>query len=78
MHANNLLSKINFDAYQKMCNDPQIASPWDHLVPIEEQREVASRILGVDYIELPDRGHFIQSYEFPELVANVIDKMTSQ
>jgi len=78
MHANNFLSKNNFDAYRKMCNGPRIASPSDHLVPIEEQREVASRISGVDYIELPGRGHFIRDYDFPELVANVIDKMTSQ
>ncbi|KAF9189955.1 putative hydrolase rbbp9 [Haplosporangium sp. Z 767] len=55
----------------------QFSSPSDHLVPIDEQRYVASKIPGIDYIELPNRGHFIQDCEFPELVAKVIKKMSS-
>ncbi|KAF9914627.1 putative hydrolase rbbp9 [Lobosporangium transversale] len=55
----------------------QFSSPDDHLVPIEEQREVASKILGIDYIELPERGHFIKNHHFPELVENVIRKMST-
>ncbi|KAK3845278.1 MAG: retinoblastoma binding protein 9-like protein [Linnemannia gamsii] len=55
----------------------QFASPSDHLVPIDEQRHVASKIAGVDYIELPNRGHFISERVFPELVANVIQKMST-
>ncbi|KAG0364444.1 Alpha/Beta hydrolase protein [Gamsiella multidivaricata] len=55
----------------------QFSSPSDHLVPIDEQRDVASKIAGVDYIELPGRGHFINDRDFPELVANVIQKMSS-
>ncbi|KAF9963518.1 putative hydrolase rbbp9 [Mortierella alpina] len=55
----------------------QFASPNDHLVPIEEQREVAGKISGIEYIELPGRGHFIRDRAFPELVANIIEKMTS-
>ncbi|KAF9908410.1 putative hydrolase rbbp9 [Linnemannia zychae] len=55
----------------------QFSSPSDHLVPIDEQREVASKIARVDYIELPNRGHFIRDRAFPELVANVIQKMST-
>ncbi|KAF9112877.1 putative hydrolase rbbp9 [Mortierella sp. AM989] len=55
----------------------QFSSPSDHLVPIEEQRDVASKIIGIEYRELPNRGHFIQDRHFPELVANVIQKMVS-
>ncbi|KAG9065635.1 putative hydrolase rbbp9 [Linnemannia hyalina] len=55
----------------------QFSSPSDHLVPIDEQRFVASKIVGIDYIELPNRGHFIRDRAFPELVANVIQKMSS-
>ncbi|CAO3564657.1 unnamed protein product [Mortierella alpina] len=55
----------------------QFASPTDNLVPIEEQRQVASKIPGVNYIELPNRGHFIRDTTFPELVANVVQKTTS-
>ncbi|KAF9202616.1 putative hydrolase rbbp9 [Haplosporangium sp. Z 27] len=55
----------------------QFSSPSDHLVPIAEQREVASKIIGVDYRELPNRGHFIQDRHFPELVDAVIQKMSS-
>ncbi|KAG0010524.1 putative hydrolase rbbp9 [Entomortierella chlamydospora] len=51
------------------------ASPSDHLVPIEEQREVASKIVGVEYRELPNRGHFIRDHQFPELVDNVVQRM---
>jgi predicted alpha/beta hydrolase family esterase len=54
-----------------------VASPSDHLVPIDEQRFIASKIAGIDYIELPNRGHFILDRVFPELVANVIEKMSS-
>ncbi|KAF8928219.1 retinoblastoma-binding protein 9 [Dissophora ornata] len=55
----------------------QFSSPSDKLVPIDEQRFVASKIAGVNHIELPGRGHFIRDREFPELVANVIHKMCS-
>ncbi|KAG0063810.1 putative hydrolase rbbp9 [Linnemannia elongata] len=55
----------------------QFSSPSDHLVPIDEQRFVASKIVGIDYIELPNRGHFIRDRTFPELVANVTQKMSS-
>ncbi|KAG0272555.1 putative hydrolase rbbp9 [Linnemannia exigua] len=55
----------------------QFSSPSDHLVPIDEQRDVASKIAGVDYIELPNRGHFIRDRFFPELVANVSQKMST-
>ncbi|GJJ76219.1 uncharacterized protein EMPS_08578 [Entomortierella parvispora] len=55
----------------------QFSSPSDHLVPIDEQRLVASKIAGVDYIELPGRGHFIRDHDFPELVTKVIQKMTT-
>ncbi|KAF9355504.1 putative hydrolase rbbp9 [Mortierella sp. AD094] len=54
----------------------QFSSPSDYLVPIEEQREVASKIIGIEYRELPNRGHFIRDRQFPELVENVIHKMT--
>jgi predicted alpha/beta hydrolase family esterase len=53
------------------------ASPSDHLVPIDEQRHVASKIAGIDYIELPNRGHFIRDRTFPELVAKVTQKMST-
>jgi len=46
-------------------------------VPIDEQRFVSSKISGIDYIELPNRGHFIHDREFPELVENVTQKMSS-
>ncbi|KAG0057469.1 putative hydrolase rbbp9 [Gryganskiella cystojenkinii] len=55
----------------------QFSSPSDHLVPIDEQRNVASMIAGVEYIELPGRGHFIRDRDFPELVAKVIKKMSA-
>ncbi|KAF9576512.1 putative hydrolase rbbp9 [Mortierella alpina] len=55
----------------------QFSSPNDPLVPIEEQRQVASKLSGVDYVELPGRGHFIHDRTFPELVANIIQKMIS-
>ncbi|KAG0202763.1 putative hydrolase rbbp9 [Mortierella sp. GBA30] len=68
----------NWDAISRNTNwITQFSSPSDHLVPIDEQRHVASKISGVDYIELPGRGHFIRDTDFPELVANVIQKMTS-
>ncbi|KAF9943251.1 putative hydrolase rbbp9 [Mortierella alpina] len=54
----------------------QFSSPNDPLVPIEEQRQVASKIPGIEYIELPRRGHFIHDREFPELVANIVENMT--
>ncbi|KAI1319097.1 putative hydrolase rbbp9 [Mortierella claussenii] len=53
----------------------QYSSPSDDLVPIAEQREVASKIAGVDYVELPDRGHFIRDRDFPELVESVARRM---
>ncbi|KAF9400981.1 putative hydrolase rbbp9 [Mortierella sp. AD011] len=53
----------------------QFSSPSDHLVPIEEQREVASKIMGIEYHELPNRGHFIRDQQFPELVDNVVQRM---
>ncbi|KAF9300114.1 putative hydrolase rbbp9 [Mortierella antarctica] len=69
----------DWDAISRNANwITQFSSPSDNLVPIEEQREVASRISGVDYIELPDRGHFIRDFDFPELVANVIENMTAE
>ncbi|KAF9172005.1 putative hydrolase rbbp9 [Mortierella sp. AD010] len=41
----------------------------------EEQREVASKIMGIEYHELPNRGHFIRDQQFPELVDNVVQRM---
>ncbi|KAF9988417.1 putative hydrolase rbbp9 [Modicella reniformis] len=58
------------------CWITQFSSSDDPLVPIEEQRTVASKIPGIEYIELQDRGHFNRSKVFPELVANVIQKMS--
>ncbi|KAF9586103.1 putative hydrolase rbbp9 [Lunasporangiospora selenospora] len=55
----------------------QFSSPSDRLVPIDEQRQVASKIAAVDYIELPGRGHFTRDIDFPELVENVIKKMAT-
>ncbi|KAF9935262.1 putative hydrolase rbbp9 [Linnemannia zychae] len=55
----------------------QFGNPNDPLVPIDEQRQVASKIAGIDYIELPNRGHFIRDRDFPELVANVMQKMST-
>ncbi|KAG0223099.1 putative hydrolase rbbp9, partial [Actinomortierella wolfii] len=45
----------------------QFSSPSDHLVPIEEQRSLSKHLAGVDYVELPNRGHFISDRVFPEL-----------
>ncbi|KAF9432454.1 putative hydrolase rbbp9 [Entomortierella beljakovae] len=55
----------------------QFSSPSDRLVPIQEQREVARNLKGLVYLELPNRGHFTNDTEFPELVANVMQKMIS-
>ncbi|KAF9164235.1 putative hydrolase rbbp9 [Actinomortierella ambigua] len=53
----------------------QFSSPSDHLVPIDEQRFVSRQLNGVDYIELPGRGHFISDRTFPELVEKVKEHM---
>ncbi|KAF9352655.1 putative hydrolase rbbp9 [Mortierella sp. NVP85] len=55
----------------------QYSSKDDPLVPIEEQRHVASKIPGVEYIEFEDRGHFNQIRVFPELIAKIVQKMSS-
>ncbi|KAF9969992.1 putative hydrolase rbbp9 [Actinomortierella ambigua] len=54
----------------------QFSSPSDNLVPIAEQRFVSAQLNGVDYIELPRRGHFINDRVFPELVEKVKEHMS--
>ncbi len=45
----------------------QFSSPSDPYIPIAESREVAKN-LAADYHELPDRGHFYPTEEFPEVI----------
>jgi predicted alpha/beta hydrolase family esterase len=51
----------------------QYHSVNDHLVPVEEGRKVAEN-LGMDYIELPDEGHF-QDDAYPQFVAKIKSKL---
>ncbi|CAG8438993.1 5772_t:CDS:2 [Ambispora leptoticha] len=52
----------------------QFASTDDHLVPIEEQRYVHTMI-GSEYREFNDRGHFNYQIKFPELVDVIVQFM---